>query len=291
MADLTSQNTPDIGNPINYLVFGHLTTDLTDSGKYLGGTAAFSALTSQALGLKTGVVTSFSKNLDISPLRKVWIINLPSSQTTTFKNISDGIHRDQYLYQTAKMITRKDCPDLSPSPAIVHLGPVAAEVDPEIIHCYKNSLKCLTPQGWFRKKVEGQFKVEYCMWEDFERILPEADIAVISLEDVQNNEAIVAKMAGLVPILAVTENFRGARVYWHSDARFINAPEVKYVDDTGAGDIFSTAFFYRYLTTKDPWEAGRFAVLLASWSVTRKHLDSIPTQEEIERAKLELLNS
>lgn len=290
MADHTSQNSPDIGNPINYLVFGHLTADLTDSGRSLGGTAAFSGLTSQALGLRTGIVTSFSNNLDISPLQSLWIKNLTSNQTTTFKNISDGIHRKQYLYQTAKRITLKDCLDLTPSPAIVHLGPVADEVDPEIIHCYKNSLKCLTPQGWFRK-VDDQFKVEHCMWEDFEKILPKADIAVISLDDVQNNEAIVTKMASLVPIFAVTENFRGARVYWHSDARFINAPEVKYVDDTGAGDIFSAAFFYRYLTTKDPWEAGRFAVLLASWSVTRKHLDSIPTKEEIESAKLELLNS
>jgi sugar/nucleoside kinase (ribokinase family) len=96
-------------------------------------------------------------------------------------------------------------------------------------------------------------------------------------------------MASLIPVFVVTENYRGARIYWHSDVRFIKAPEVKYVDDTGAGDIFATAFFYRYFFTKDPWEAGRFAVKLASSSVTRHHLDSIPDAEEIKQAKIQLI--
>ena len=288
MTENTSINTSNTGNQIDYLIFGHLTADLTNSGQRLGGTAGFSGLTGQALGLNTGVVTAYSEDLDITPIRRLWIKNIQSEQTTTFKNISDGIHRTQYLYKTANKITKKDCPELNPPPAILHLGPMAAEVDPEIIHCYKNSLKCLTPQGWFRQTDEN-FKVTHQMWENYETYLPQADIAVISLEDVMGDEEVIARMAVLAPILAVTENFRGARVYWHNDARFINAPEVKYEDDTGAGDIFAAAFFYRYLSTKDPWEAGRFAVLLASRSVTRKQLDSIPTKEEIERAKLELL--
>mgnify|MGYP002395277953 CR=1 FL=1 len=289
MADNISHDTPNIGNPIDYLIFGHLTADIINSGQCLGGTAAFSGLTAHALGLRTGIVTAYSDGLDISPIRSLWIKNIQSEQTTTFKNISDGIHRTQYLYQTAEKITKKDCPELNPPPAIVHLGPMAAEVDPEIIRCYKNSLKCLTPQGWFRQ-TDDNFKVEYQMWENYETYLSMADIAVLSLQDVMGDEAVIGKMAVMVPILVVTENFRGARVYWHNDARFINAPEVKYEDDTGAGDIFAAAFFYRYLSTKDPWEAGRFAVLLASWSVTRKYLNSIPPKEEIERAKLELLN-
>jgi len=287
MAEQTSNNAPEIGKPIDYLIFGHLTFDITKSGRRLGGTAAFSGLMGQALGLNTGIVTSFADDLDVTPVNSLWIKKTPSDQTTTFKNISDGIHRTQYLYQTAEKIGLQDCPDLSPPPALIHLGPVAAEVDPEIFQCYPKSLKCMTPQGWFRQTDENS-KVEHRLWENLEMTLPKADIAVISLEDVQNDETLIAKMAGLVPILVVTENFRGARVYWYNDARFINAPEVKYEDDTGAGDIFAAAFFFRYFSTKDPWEAGRFAVLLASWSVTRKYLDSIPPKEEIERVKLEI---
>jgi len=113
---------------------------------------------------------------------------------------------------------------------------------------------------------------------------------VISHEDVQMNEVTIAKMADIASVLVVTENKRGARVYWHNDARFFKAPEVKYADDTGAGDIFAAAFFYRYYFTKDPWEAGRFAVMLASRSVTRSYLESIPTTEEISKAKIELIS-
>ncbi len=289
IADTTSQNSPQNGLPIDYLIFGHITTDVTDCGPRLGGTAAFSGLTGQALGLKTGLVTSFADNVDTTPIQTLWIKKIHSNQTTTFKNISDGIHRTQYLYQTAEDLQAKDCPKLNPPPAIVHLGPVADEVDPQIIDCYHESLKCLTPQGWFRK-ADDAHKVTHQEWEGFETTLPKVDIAVISLEDVRNDESQIAKMAALAPIFVVTENFRGARIYWHNDARFIHAPEVKYEDDTGAGDIFAAAFFFRYLTTRDPWEAGRFAVLLASWSVTRKYLNSIPPKEVIEQAKSELLN-
>jgi len=290
MADTFLQINPEGVKPLDYLIFGHLTADLTDSGIRLGGTAAFSGLTGHALGLNTGIVSAFSDDLDLRPLHPLWIKHIPSPNTATFKNISDGVHRTQYMYQTAVRVSIENCPEFSRPPGLVHLGPLTPEIDPEILSCYENSLKCLTPQGWFRG-VDDQFQVKHQLWENYEHHMSQADIAAISVDDVQGDEEIISKMAAAVPILAVTENFRGARVYWHNDARFIQAPEVKYEDDTGAGDIFAAAFFYRYFMTKDPWEAGRFAVLLASHSVTRRYLDSIPTREEIESAKLELLNS
>ncbi|MGZ9224566.1 MAG: ribokinase, partial [Anaerolineales bacterium] len=58
---------------------------------------------------------------------------------------------------------------------------------------------------------------------------------------------------------------------------------------TGAGDIFATAFFVRLFTTHDPWEAARFATLLASHTVRRVGLDGIPTAAEIQEAMTEVL--
>lgn len=275
-------------SPPEYLVIGHVTADLVDSSIFLGGTATFSALTSHALGMRPGIITACAQNLELSPLNQFWLSNILSPHSTTFKNLSNGVERLQYLYHTASPIGCESLPFFEASPKIVHLGPVANEVDPKIINQFPNSLKCLTPQGWFRK-VDSDHRVHLQAWEDAEATLSKADIAVISEEDVQYDEVYISKLAGFIPILVVTENYKGARVYWHSDARFIKAPEVKCVDDTGAGDIFATAFFYRYFSTKDPWEAGRFATLLASWSVTRNYLDSIPHPEEISRAKMELL--
>lgn len=274
----------------DYLVIGHVTADLVDSSVFLGGTSTFSALTSDALGLRPGIITSCAEDLDLSPLKGFWLTNYLSPHSTTFENHSNGIERIQYLYHTAHPLSHENLPAFATTPKIVHLGPVANEVDPTILDAYQDSLKCMTPQGWFRN-VDPSHCVHLQYWDGAETFLSKADIAVISEEDVQYDEATIAKLANSIQILVVTENYKGARVYWHNDARFIKAPKVKYVDDTGAGDIFATAFFCRYLVTKDPWEAGRFATLLASWSVTRNYLNSIPLPEEITRAKTELLSA
>jgi len=274
----------------DYLVIGHVTADLIDSSVFLGGTATFSALTSDALGMRPGIITSCAEDLDLSPLKGFWLSNHFSAYSTTFENHSNGVERIQFLYHTAHPLGLENLPVFTTTPKIVHLGPVANEVDPSILDKFPNSLKCMTPQGWFRR-VDTSHCVHLHSWDGAEAFLSKADIAVISEEDVQYDEGYIAKLANIIQILVVTENYKGARVYWHNDARFIKAPAVKYVDDTGAGDIFATAFFCRYLATKDPWEAGRFATLLASWSVTRNYLDSIPLPEEIARAKTELLNA
>lgn len=286
-----TKNQPHISSPhLDYLVIGHLTQDLTETGERLGGTVTFSGLTAAALSMNTGIFTSFGPNIDPAPLRKLWIHNQPCGQTTTFKNISDGKQRTQYLYDVAKPISVSGMKTFQPSPAIVHLGPMANEVDPNLLREFPNSLRCLTPQGWFRRRGKDD-KVIFQPWDSYTQFLPMAHIAVTSLEDLNGDERLIEEMAGLIPVLVITENEKGARVYWHNEAKFITAPEVKYEEDTGAGDIFAAAFFYRFFHTKDPWEAGRFAVLLASWSVTRSYFDSIPKPEEIEKAKVELIGN
>ncbi len=276
-------------SPIEYLVIGHLTADLTSNGTTLGGTASFSGLTAHALGLRTGIISAFNPELDTSPLEDIWVANKTSAHTTTFENISDGQQRRQYLYKIAESIHAEDIPALKSPPTFLHLGPVANEVDSQILTLFPDSLKCLTPQGWFRVR-DKEKRVIKRGWKNADTILSHADVAVISQDDVDRDEALIQQMACSIPVFVVTESARGARVYWHNDARYFNAPEVKYVEDTGAGDIFATAFFYRYHITKDPWEAGRFAVQLASWSVTRKGLNSIPSKQEIDQASIEIIN-
>jgi sugar/nucleoside kinase (ribokinase family) len=78
-------------------------------------------------------------------------------------------------------------------------------------------------------------------------------------------------------------------LYWHGDRRRFRAPKMDEVDSTGAGDIYAAAFFTRMYTTRDPWEAARFATQFASYSVTRLGLESIPTQSEIQACLMEVL--
>jgi sugar/nucleoside kinase (ribokinase family) len=77
-------------------------------------------------------------------------------------------------------------------------------------------------------------------------------------------------------------------LYWNGDVRRFPAQEVTEVDPTGAGDIFAAAFFYRLYTTRDPWEAARFATQLATISVTRPGLRGVPTPEEIQDCMVEV---
>jgi len=99
----------------------------------------------------------------------------------------------------------------------------------------------------------------------------------------------VERLAQHTRVLAVTEGAAGCVLYWNSDRRRFRAPQFYETDATGAGDIFAAAFFIRLYATRDPWEAARYATLLASHSVTRVGLDGIPTQHEVESCLVEVL--
>lgn len=266
--------------PIDYLLIGHLTKDLTPSGHSLGGTASFSALTAQALGLRVGIVTSCNEDLNRKALDGIPTVILPSEYSTTFENVQTPEGRIQYCYHTASALDLSIVPDLWRQAPIIHLGPVAQEVQPSLARAFKDSMLCLTPQGWLRK-WDSDGRVFRTEWPESAFVLEQASIAVISVEDVQGDEQIIEDMASSSKILVVTEGKEGARVYWNGDLRRIRPPMVKEVDPVGAGDIFSAAFFSRYYTTRDPWEAARFATQIAANSVTRPGLSGVPTRDEI----------
>lgn len=274
--------------PIDYLVIGHLTRDLTSEGPRLGGTAAFSALTAHALGLRVGIVTCWGAESPLGNLRQLPVISYPAEASTSFENISSGTRRKQIIHHVAPSLQYYMIPEPWRHASIVHLGPVAQEVEPEMVRHFPNSLIGLTPQGWLRS-WDKQGLVHASEWPEAKFILSQANATVLSDEDMDYNEERIEELAVACPVLAVTEAGDGARVYWHGDVRRFRAPCVELVDATGAGDIFAAAFFTRLSTTRDPWEAGRFATQLASISVTRLRLDGIPTQAEIQDTMLEVL--
>ena len=56
--------------PIDYLVIGHLTVDLTPEGPRLGGTATYASLTAKALGMRVGIVSSWGMEIPAGPIAK-----------------------------------------------------------------------------------------------------------------------------------------------------------------------------------------------------------------------------
>ncbi len=273
--------------PIDYLVIGHLTCDKTPHGLRLGGTAAYAALTAKALGLRVGIVTSWGAEIPLGPLSQIPIVNLPAERSTTFENIITPEGRVQFIHWVAPNLDLNLVPDAWRSPAIVHLGPVAQEVEPNLVRHFPASLIGVTPQGWLRA-WDDKGRVFPCEWPESTFVLQRAGAAVISDEDVDEDEDRINEMAASCHILAVTEGEQGACLYWNGDVRRFRPPKVSFVDDTGAGDIFAAAFFIRLYMTRDPWEAARFATHLAAYSVTRPGLEGIPTQEEIQECMVEV---
>ncbi|MBN2387016.1 MAG: hypothetical protein JXB85_08345 [Anaerolineales bacterium] len=273
--------------PVDYLVIGHLARDLTPEGSRLGGTAAYSALTARALGLRVGVVTAWGGELPLKMLDGIRIQAVAAGQSTTFENLATVDGRRQYVHHVAPDILPGHIPPAWQRAAIIHVGPIAGEARGMIDADLAPSILGLTPQGWLRTWNDDHL-VHPCDWPAAGQVLARVGAAVISLEDVAADEDRIEAMSLAARILAVTEGPAGARLYWNGDLRRFRAPQMDELDATGAGDIFAAAFFIRLHATRDPWEAARFATRLAAFSVTRPGLQGIPSQAEIKTCLVEV---
>jgi sugar/nucleoside kinase (ribokinase family) len=239
------------------------------------------------LGLRVGIVTSWGAELPLGPLRSTPVVSFPTDQSTTFENVEMDYGRVQYIRHVAPRLDLYMIPEPWRGASIVHLAPVAQEVEPSLIRNFPSALIGITPQGWLRS-WDSEGLVHVTEWPEAAFVLERAGATVISLQDVGASEDRLFEMAASSRVLAVTEAAAGSRVYWQGDVRRFSVPVVEEVDPVGAGDIFAAAFFVRLYTTRDPWEAARFANQLAANSVTRPGLTGIPTPEEIEESMVEI---
>jgi sugar/nucleoside kinase (ribokinase family) len=242
-------------------------------------------LTARALGLRVGIVTSAGSDVSLEPLKDNPLVLIKSNSSTTYENIHTEERRVQYLRSQATSIKFDSVPEPWRNASIIHLGPIANELDSVLPKAFSPKLLGLTPQGWMRQ-WDSDGLVSTREWTDSESALSQVNAIVISREDVNGDDILIEQMAGQTKILVVTEGAAGAVLYWNGDRRRFPALSVHELDATGAGDIFATAFFVRLLNTLDPWEATRFATLLASYSVERTGLDGIPTALEIEQSMM-----
>lgn len=274
--------------PVDYLVIGHVAHDLTPQGPRLGGTAAYSALTVRALGYRVGIVTASGPETSLALLQDIPVVSLESPNSTTFENIYTEHGRIQYLRAQATRIDLNSVPEAWRRTSIIHLGPIANEVDTLLPEGFAPGLLGLTPQGWMRK-WDSEGRVSRTEWVKADFAMARAGAVVISREDVDGDDELIEHMAHQTRILVVTESAAGAVLYWHGDRRRFRAPQVTEVDPTGAGDVFAAAFYTRLFTTRDPWEATRFATLVATYSVTRVGLDGIPNARELDDCRMQIL--
>jgi sugar/nucleoside kinase (ribokinase family) len=268
----------------DYLAIGHVTRDEAPDGPHLGGSVTYSTLTAQAAGLQAAIVTSAPPTDHLlDPLCHLSLHIVPTDQYTTFKNGYTSTGRIQTLLGHAAHLDASSIPVDWMEARLVHLAPVANEVDPRLINAFPYVFMGLTPQGWMRR-WDASGKVLFQAWEDAEQLLARADAAVMSIEDVRGDEALIQQYAILSRVFVVTRGADGCTVFVNGSAHRLPAPQVDAVDPTGAGDIFAAMFFIRLHETGDPLRAAATATAVASASVAQTGLDSIPSSEQIASA-------
>jgi sugar/nucleoside kinase (ribokinase family) len=270
-------------NPVHYLAIGHVAKDLTAAGPRLGGTVSFASLTARALEYSPGVVTSCGADLDLSPLAGIPLACTASSSSTTFENVYSPEGRQQFLRALAAPLTTEAIPPAWRAAPVIHLAPLAQEIQPNILAALGSSFVGVTPQGWLRQwDAAGRVRAAMDEWAGAADVLSRANAVVMSLADVNRDWAVAERWAKLAPVLVVTQGPEGCTVFVRGQgARQFLAPRQEEVDPTGAGDVFAAAFFVNFYETGDAWGSARFANQVGALSVTRVGLAGVPSMEEI----------
>ena len=87
---------------VQYLVIGHISTDITGEGPNLGGTAAYSATTARTLGSQAAIITRSAGDYDwANELPGIHVHHIPSKSTTSFENIYTPTGRHQKIHSVA----------------------------------------------------------------------------------------------------------------------------------------------------------------------------------------------
>ncbi|MEO8608964.1 MAG: PfkB family carbohydrate kinase [Chloroflexota bacterium] len=269
----------------DYVLIGHLTADLTPTGRALGGTVSYAARVIHSFGLKVGMLTSAVQDepllAQLTPYVSEMVV-LPASATSTFENIYNPTGRIQYIRGVASKIIPSDIPAHWLSAPLVHLAPLTDEVDPQIAHQFKNSTTLLTLQGWLRR-WDADGRVRFKPWFDPD-VLKDIDIVVFSEEDIAEAPELEAQFAGVVKHLFVTRAEHGGTYYYEGKPISYSTPQVELIHPTGAGDVFAASLLCGlHVTNGDMSAAIRVAAQLAAISVTRVGLDSAPTPDEVQQ--------
>ena len=268
---------------IDILLIGHMTADLVPGGRMLGGTVSYAAPTYTAFGHRVGIVTSAAADEPLlDQLRSHGeTIVVPSEHTLTYENVYSESGRQQFVRAAASPISLGDVPAAWSSAPYLHLGPLAAEINPwEWARGFPDATVMLTAQGLMRRWDDGGL-VKFRPWFD-EDVLKQIDIVVYSEEDVHQFPQLTDDMRRVCKHLVVTKGRSGGAYYVAGEARQYESIAVEPQDLTGAGDVFAASLLGSLsVLGGDVASAVRLAGKLAAYSVTRSGLNSAPTGAEI----------
>lgn len=305
-SSLQGMRTPD------YLIIGHITADLQDDGTVqLGGTALYSGMAAANMGAKVAILTRGKYGGEIAGMNVpglgeyadlLQVIVQDADVPTTFTNHYVGSRRTQQIKHWAGPIDMRGLPTHWGNAKIVHLGPVADELDPRRITGITPGFLGVTPQGWMRdwpRERGGVVKPSQLRLPV--DLVNRLDSAIVSDEEIFYARELIERV-GERRMSVVTRGPEGATIY-HSTGSAEDAPpglknyrtvdipglNVKVKSLTGAGDVFAASFFMKASEkSSSAVEAGRFANVVAALSRREIGVGSVPEMSEVRRILAEL---
>jgi len=266
----------------DFVAVGHVTLDRTAGVVRPGGAAYYAAITAHRLGLRVGVLTSFGPDFPADALPPgVEILNLPSDRTTIYELKPLPRGRQLTLRARAEDLEASRLPAEWRAAPLALLCPIVNEVDPAFAAAFPDASVGADAQGWLRRRGPGG-AVSPQEWEDAGLVLPQLQLLVVSDEDVAGLEKSALEWFQQVPLGALTQGRRGARLFVNGELYHVEADPAREVDSIGAGDVFAAALLIEYNRSDDPWDAAAAAACAASAKVEAAGAATIPDRPVLE---------
>jgi sugar/nucleoside kinase (ribokinase family) len=278
--------------PPDYVVIGHICADiLPDGTAVLGGTALYAALTAAKLGWRTGILTRGRYDFELDGAHipaldiasdKIQVIVQDAEWPTVMVNDYSSGRRIQHVPRWAGPIDLRGLPPSWRTPRVLHMGPIAQEIDVRQSTGLNPRFLGITPQGWMRDwpRATGG-RVQSLHLRLPREFISRVDSIVVNDEEFVDSRDTV-EAVGKSGFGVVTLGSGGAKLYSPNGQISVPAFNLPTVDLTGAGDVFAASFFYRISdSANSPHDALQFANAAAGLSLAGVGVSHIPSRQAI----------
>jgi len=278
---------------MKFAVLGNLTVDIirTPEGtmRTIGGSACYCGLTANKLNYEARILTRIGRDYDsdwLDDLRAAGVkLNVEYSRcTTVFENVYARGGRTQLIRGDAGAIRKLPGEVLGCD--VIHVGPVFSEIPLGLLRKMSGKFVSLDVQGFIRS-MKGGNRVQHKFWTSRNEFLEHVKIIHVGADEARFAvRERCSELLDLGPeVIAITDSRRGSYIFFEGASKYVPAYPAKTVDQTGAGDVYTTALAIRYLETGDPVESGYFASAAASFVVEDWGPRRLGTREEVEDRK------
>jgi sugar/nucleoside kinase (ribokinase family) len=226
--------------PIEFLAIGHVTIDIIDGERRLGGAVSYAALAAHRLGLAVAVITAAGEDFPYwDRFEGILTKTIASPHTTQLEHTFVDGRRAQRVLELASAIRGEHLAGLPlADDAAVLYCPVVHEIEAPLVRLAPRGLSAVAPQGFFREWDETG-SISMREWDEADDALARADIVCMSEHDAEVPDELAERFTGKA--FVITRGRDGCRVYTGADVFDFPAAPARELDATGAGDVFAAA--------------------------------------------------